>query len=224
MRIMRNRRTGRWRILAAVILLFVDLAGMEGCARLPITTKVVREDARVVVKLQQEVDRTTYSHPVTLGQQDIAAILKGFSLREDRGPLLRWYQEDIPPIPVFRDDEIEALVPALVEALQGAKVNERVAFEVRAPGNDPREEREVTAGWLAIRDPYFHLTVEFHHAQLPTRKSMTYERYYPTPPPAPKSFSLYFEPGRFWVLDKTFGERVVDFRGFLQSAPVPRKN
>lgn len=224
MRIMRNRRTGRWGTMAPVICLIIGLAWVEGCARLPVTTKMVQENARVVVKLQQEVERITYSHPVKLSHQDIAAILKGFSLREDRGPLLRWFQEDTPPIPVFRDDEIEALVPSLIEALQGVKVNERVAFEVRAPGNDPREEREVTAGWLAIRDPYFHLTIEYHHAQLPAHKSMTYERYYPTPPPAPKSFTLYFEPGRFWVLDKTFGERAVDFRSFLQSAPVPRKN
>lgn len=224
MRTVQSGRGGQWWAMAQAVILLLGLAGMEGCARLPITTKVVREDARVVVKLQQEVDRTIYSHPVKLGHQDMAAILKGFSLREDRGPLLRWYQEDVPPIPVFRDDEIDALVPSLAEALQGAKANERIAFEVLAPGNDPREEREVTAGWLVIKDPYFYLTIEFHHAQLPARKSMTYERYYPTPPPAPKSFSLYFEPGRFWVLDKTFGERAVDFRSFLRSAPVPRKN
>jgi len=42
-----------------------------------------------------------------------------------------------PPIPVFRDDEIDTLVPSLAEALQGAKTNERIAFEVLAPGNDP---------------------------------------------------------------------------------------
>ncbi len=208
--------------MCAVLLVSVVLA--SGCARLPVTTKVVREDARVVVKLQQEVDRTTYSHPVQLSTQAVTTILKGFSLREGKSLPLRWFQEDAPPIPVFRDDELEALVPSLVEALQGAKTNERIAFELIAPGNDPREEHDVTAGWLAIRDPYFHLTIEFHHAQLPAHKSMTYERYYPTPPPAPKSFVMYFEPGRYWVLDKTSGDRAVDFRGFLQSAPNPRKN
>jgi len=82
----------------------------------------------------------------------------------------------------------------------------------------------VTAGWLAIKDPYFYLTIEFHHAQLPARKSMTYERYYPTPPPAPKSFSLYFEPGRFWVLDKRLANAPWTSEVFLRSAPIPRKN
>ncbi|MCE3224328.1 MAG: uncharacterized protein K0S58_2508 [Nitrospira sp.] len=69
---------------------------------------------------------------------------------------------------------------------------------------------------MAIREPYLYLTIEYFHTQIPIRKSDVYDYNYPTPPPTPKNYILYFEPGRFWVTDDK-NIRAVEFRQFLKS-------
>jgi hypothetical protein len=72
------------------------------CARLPYTTNVVHEDARVVVSLQKELEQVSYSHPAQLNEAEVAAILEGFSFRPKQRMPLRWFAEENPPKPVFR--------------------------------------------------------------------------------------------------------------------------
>lgn len=206
-------------VLTIVCLLVGLIAG--GCARLPYTTQVVHEDVRVAVKLQQEAKPANYTHPVQLTSQELSAILRGFSLREQKRLPLRWFAEELPPKKIFREDEVLVLAPYLADALQKAGTGERVYFELFDPGLNPRYDREVTAGWVAVREPFFHLTIEYFHTQQPTTKSSPYDFNYPTPPPEPRSYVLYFEPGRYWVLDQVSGNRAVDFRGFLKSGSVP---
>jgi hypothetical protein len=200
--------------LAAIVL-------MPACARLPYTTTVVHESERVVVLLQQEVEPTTYTHPVQLAPAEVAAILGGFSLREKQRLPLRWFAEEAPPKKIFREDELKVLAPHLAEALQRARQTERVYFEVIAPGFNPRYRHDLTAGWIVLHESYLHLQIEYFHAQIPIRKSDLYDYNYPTPLPTPNSYLLYFEPGRFWVPDPASGNRAVDFGGFLKSANAP---
>jgi hypothetical protein len=204
-----------------VSISFVAIGLMTACARLPYTTTVVHESERVVVRLQQEVESATYAHPVQLAPGEVAAILNGFSLREKQRLPLRWFAEETPPRKIFRDDELKILAPHLAEALQRARPTERVYFEVIAPGFNPRYRHDVTAGWIVLHESNFHLQIEYFHAQIPIRKSDLYDYNYPTPPPVPNSYLLYFEPGRFWVLDPALDNRAVDFRGFLKSANAP---
>lgn len=194
---------------------------MAGCARLPYTTAVVHEDGRVAVRLQQEIKPAAYAHPVQLTSGEMAAILDGFSLREKQRLPLRWFAEEVPPKKIFRDDEAQALAPHLAEALRKAGPSERVYFEVITPGFNPRYRHDVTAGWVVVRESYMQLRIEYFHVQIPVRKSDLYDYNYPTPPPTPGSYLLYFEPGRFWVVDPASGDRTVDFRGFLKSATPP---
>jgi hypothetical protein len=174
---------------------------------------------------QHELERTGYTHPVPLSQSDLARVLRGFSVREQQRLPLRWFAEELPPKPLFRSDEIMLLVPHLSDALTKVSPDERVHFEVNAPGFNPSIRKDVLAGWLAVRDPYLYLTIEYFHEQLPTRSDDLYDYNYPTPPPTPKQYLLYFEPGRFWITDAK-GRRAVEFRQFLKSAesaaPVQR--
>lgn len=205
-------------------IVFISLVAVwlaSACARLPVTTTVVHEDERVAVKLQREVEPTIYAHPVQLASNEMAAILGGFSLREKQRLPLRWFAEEMPPKKIFREDELKILAPHLAEALQRARPTERVYFEVIAPGFNPRYRHDVTAGWIVLHESYLHLQIEYFHAQIPIRRSDLYDYNYPTPPPAPNSYLLYFEPGRFWVLDPASGDRAVDFKGFLKSASAP---
>jgi hypothetical protein len=189
---------------------------MTGCARMPYTTKTVHEDERIVVNVQREVEPRAYSHPIQLTSAEVAAILRGFSVREQQRLPLRWFAEELPPKPVFRLDELEAIAPHLADALQQLGPNERAHFEVRGPGNNPRYGRDTVAGWMAVRDPYLYLKIEYFHNQIPIRKSDNYDYNYPLTPPTPKNYILYFEPGRFWLADDQ-GTRAVDYRQFLKS-------
>lgn len=200
------------------LIAIVLAIGLGGCARLPYTTQVVHQDRHVVTSLQREVKRAGYSHPAQISSDEIAAILRGFSIREQQRMPLRWFAEEAPPKPLFREDEILRLAPSLAEALARATPEERVYFQVLAPGFNPRMRDDVTAGWAAVRGEYLYLVPEWFHAQVPTRKSDLYDYNYPTPPPIAKDYLVYFEPGRFWLNDPS-GIRAVQYREFLKSAP-----
>lgn len=216
---LRRQRVGRSRVLLAVCIL--SFVSMGACARLPTTTKLVHEDRRVAVKLQREVKAAGYAHPAQLTPEEVASILRGFSLRPQKNVPMRWFGDEVPPKPVFREDEIFALSTWLASGLQAANSDERVHFAVFAPGMNPSNERDITAGWVAIREPYFYFFVEYFHTQVPIRKSDQYDYNYPTPPPLAGSYLLYFEPGRFWLSDSA-GERGVEYRPFLKTAPLGR--
>ena len=207
-----------WRRVGIIALAVAWGTGftVTGCARMPYTTKTVHDDERVVVNVQREFEPKAYTHPIQLTSAEVAAILKGFSIREQQRLPLRWFAEELPPKPVFRHDEIEALAPHLADALQQLGTNERARFEVRGPGNNPRYGRDTVAGWMAVRDPYLYLMIEYFHNQIPIRKSDNYDYNYPLTPPTPKNYILYFEPGRFWLADDQ-GIRAVDYRQFLKS-------
>ena len=203
---------------AGFAMAMLILAG-AACARLPYSTRVIADDPRVAVMLQRDVEPVSYSHPVQLSANEIAAILRGVSLREEARLPLRWYAEERPPKAVFREDEIALLAPGVADALAVARTDERVYFELRAPGMNPRYDQDVTAGWMAVREAYFHIAIEYFHAQQPLTRSSPYDYNYPTPRSAPGAFVLYFEPGRFWVLDPKTNRRAVEFQTFLQLAP-----
>jgi hypothetical protein len=213
----RHRQLQRGLILMAVSCLSVINLG--GCARLPYTTKLVHEDQRVEVKLQREVKPAGYAHPAQLTPTEVAAILRGFSMRPQKSVPMRWFDEEVPPKPVFREDEIMALSKWLPAGLQAATSEERVHFALFAPGMNPSNERDVTAGWVAVREPYFYFTIEYFHTQVPTRMSDQYDFNLPTPPPLAGSYQLYFEPGRFWLSDSN-GERGLEYRQFLATTPL----
>ena len=44
----------------------------------------------------------------------------GFSFREKQRLPLRWFAEEVPPKKIFRSDEMQAVVPFLVEGLEKA--------------------------------------------------------------------------------------------------------
>jgi hypothetical protein len=210
-----SKRGTQWAVLLTVTV-GVGLGPIAGgCARLPYTTQTVHEDERLVVAIQQEVESRDYTHPVQIGSAEMASILKGFSIREQQRLPLRWFAEEAPPKPLLREDQLRDLAPYLSDALQKLGPNERVHFQVRTP-QLTKYDRDIVEGWIAIRDPYFYLTVEHFLTPIPIRESDLYDRNYPTTPPPPREYILYFEPGRFWTTD-TKGHRAIDFRQFLRS-------
>jgi hypothetical protein len=201
-----------------LICVLVSSLMSEACARLPYTTSVVHEDRRVIVSLQRDADAAPYTHPVQLSVDELSAVLAGFSFREKQRLPLRWFAEEVPPKKLLRSDEMQAVVPFLVEGLTKAAPDERVYFQVLAPGMNPAAERDTTAGWIAVREPFLHLVLEHYHAQFPLRKSEQWDLRYPATPPEPKTYLLYFEPGRFWETDPVSHQQAVQVREFLKAA------
>src|SRR5262245_25017207 len=148
----------RWTV--AVVFLMGTTAS---CARMPYTTKTVHEDFRVAVAVQKEIAPTKYSHPAQLTADQIAAVLRNFSLREEQRLPLRWLAEEVPPKPVFREEELVWVSPYLVEALQKAGPDERAHFQLFAPGQNRADTRNVTAGWVAVREPFLYVGIEYFH-------------------------------------------------------------
>ena len=204
-------------------VLLGGLLSLVGCARLPYTVQTIHQDERVVVAIQREVEPAGYSHPVQLSPQDMAAILGSFSFRKQQRLPLRWFAEETPPKKIFRQDEIEALAPSLAEALRKVGPEERVHFQVLAPAMNPAYERETTGGWIAVREPDLHLTLEHFHAQFWIRKDEMWDLRYPAVPPEAGTFLLYFEPNRFWITDPAMDERGLLYRDFLKSVVLPVK-
>ena len=205
---------------ATLLVAVLILIGL-GCARIPYTTTVVHEDQRVAVMLQREVTPARYTHPAQITPQQLAAILRGFSLREQQRLPLRWFAEETHPNQIFREDELQVLTPQLADELQKAGPEERIYFELFAPGMNPQYRRDVTGGWVAVHDRFFHLTMDYFHIQQPVRKSDAYDYNYPTPWTPPKSYLLYFEPGRFYLTDPKTDTRAVDFQEFLKTTLSP---
>ena len=155
---------------AAMSVAVLVLLGL-GCARMPYTTTVVHEDRRVAVMLQREIRPAGYAHPVQITPQQVSAILRGFSLREQQRLPLRWFAEETPPNKIFREDELQVLAPQLADALQKVGPEERVYFELFAPGMNPQYRRDVIGGWVAVQDQLLHLTIDYFHVQQPVRTS-----------------------------------------------------
>lgn len=217
-RVQRKSRLRSRGLLVTVVSVLAAVAS-PGCARLPYTVETIHEDQRVAVRLQQEVQPVAYSHPVQLDEPALTAILNGLSIRPEIAVPMRWFAEEPPPKPLFHPNELRAMVPYLAAALHRVGTTQRVYFEVSAPGPNPVEDRDVIAGWVAVREPYFFISVDYFHTLLPRHKNdlyITSERF-ATPSPHVGSYVLYFEPGRFWDLDKESGLRGVEFRAFLKS-------
>lgn len=208
----------KWGSVRAGCLLVVVII-VSACARLPYDTTTIYQDRRTAVTLQQEVEPARYSHPVPFTADELAAILRGFSIREQHRLPLRWFAEERPPNQLFHEEELLAVTPFIAEGLQKAGPEERVHFALFAPGKNRAEARTVTAGWVAVRDSHFYLTIEHLHAEVPVRSTDKYYPNNPQLPPLSGQYLLFFEPGRYWATDRS-GVRSLEFREFLKTAPL----
>lgn len=200
----------------AFAVITLSLLGLFSCARLPETTRVFHEDERVTVKMESDLDGTaeTRTTPTDLSPDELRKLLRGFSLRPKSAVPIKALLVDIPPRKFLRERELEALVPVLQEALQKVSSRERIAFEVTSPGRNPRYWREVTGGWIKVRDQYFHLQVDYFHVEQPIRKTDAYDPYYPSPWTPEQDYSLYFEPEGLYVMDPLIDHWAVDLSRF----------
>src|SRR5262245_61952975 len=180
------------------LLLSILGTALISCARLPETTKALYEDDRVVVKFETDPDAPpgTHTSATNISKEQLTKLLRGFSVRLMSRVPIRFVADDAPTRKLFRESELEALIPVLRDALQQVGWHERIRFEVLSPGRNPIYWRDVTGGWVKVQDRYFHLQVDYFHVEQPVRKSDAYDRNYPTPWTPERSYLVFFEPAR----------------------------
>jgi hypothetical protein len=222
MNVTASTRWGRGLLVGSRLVLALFCLLAIGCARLPVPIQVIHEDQRMAIRIERVAKDESYTHPISLKVADVAKLLKGMSSREQPATWpLRLFGKTATPERLFRDEELQALAPYLVEGLRMANPNEWVAFALYEPGLNPSYERIVTSGWIAVRDPFFHVGLTYVRSLQPQSPTRGYYPFYPEVPPAPPPYELFFEPQQFWMKDPADGTSAVQFLDYLRTVAPP---
>lgn len=208
---------------------------LAGCEIPHVPARVVYEDPINFVRLEPdptvlpELPESRHSHPLSISIEEMARLLRGFTVREHRIALQQMMFGEAPWESVFREEEVALLAPRLAEALTKAQPDERVTYYLSRP--ETSIKREITSGGLYVRDDRLHFILGNHRIiyGIPAY-GMVYDRRYPTMPTAAKWFDLAFKPEEAVVrqetglLDKMLGrqkdELVVDLRKLHIGRPI----
>lgn len=170
-----------------------------GCAIPYVPSRTIYEDPVNYVRV--EIDDAVlpewppghHRHPIVITAEQMASILRGMSVQDDRIWFQTWIQGEAPLLPAFTDDEVTLLAPRIAEAFAAAKYNERVTFYLSQPQTSVK--RVITTGGLYVHDRELHIILGNWQTVygIPTY-GMIYDRRYPMRPTAAKGFNLVFEP------------------------------
>jgi len=166
-------------------LLLIFLAGIwPGCASPPYYSYLIYENPTSFVRLEvaswadTDLPQTWNAHPVTLSRRQMYEALRGLRVREHRSVPILWVRGMAEIEPLFREEEIELLVPKLLEGLELAVPQELVTFYVSHPVNATK--REVTSGGLYVTEGQLHIILSNYRFmyEIPSA-GLIYDRRYP---------------------------------------------
>jgi hypothetical protein len=180
--------------LAFLLLPFALL--LTACAIPMVPYRAVYEDPVNYVRLEvddavlPEWPPSAHAHPKAMRAEDVARILGGISVKEDR----IWLQGEAPLMPAFRPEELALLSQQLSEAFALARPDERVTFYLSQPQTSVK--RVITTGGVYVHGTELHFILGNWQVLygIPTY-GMIYDRRYPMRPTAAKGFYLFFDPG-----------------------------
>ena len=183
---------------------FVVLAG---CAIPMVPYRAVYEDPVNYVRLEvddevlPEWPPSAHAHPKAMRAEDVARILGGISVKEDRIWLQRWLQGEAPLMPAFRPEELALLSQQISEAFALARPDERVTFYLSQPQTSVK--RVITTGGVYVHGTELHFILGNWQVLygIPTY-GMIYDRRYPMRPTAAKGFYLFFDPGEATITQR----------------------
>ena len=178
-------------------LLLFTFYFLAGCAVPHVPSRTVYEDPTNFVRV--ELDRrvlperpeTRHTHPVMVATDEMAAILKGLTVRDRRLRVHVWIAGEAAFEPAFTEMEIELLAEKLADALAKATPDERVTYYLSYPQTSVK--RQITSGGLYVQGSELHFTVSNHREiyGIPAY-GMVYDRRYPVLPITPKDFDVFF--------------------------------
>lgn len=200
-----NVRKAFWAFYSSFIILHSSL--FWGCAVPQVPARLIYETPTDFVRLEpdpyafHEIPQTLHSQPAIIPTEEMVRVLKGFSARQHRNAIQRWFLGNAPWETVFRDEEIAWLAPRLSEALASARMDERATFYISYPQTSIK--REITSGAVYVQDGRLHFILGNYRVVygIPAY-GMVYDRRYPSAPTGPKAFDLSFNPPDAVVQDK----------------------
>lgn len=207
----------------------LGLTVLAGCASHPtVPPKTVYQSGLNIVRVEQDPDSTTNSHPATLTATEVGTLLRGVRVWERRNWLHQLFVGKADRARAFRDQEIVILAPALAKALSQASPSERVHFHLSHATE--HGEEETTTGWISVQDPVLHIALaEVHDRHGPGPDISKYDRQMPNVPERSPAFDATFEPeehlltvksgGRFLAPDQR-EELLIRYRDALNAMPV----
>ncbi len=189
-------------------LLLVFLAGIfPGCASPPFYSYLVYENPTSFVRLEvsswadTDLPQTWNAHPVTLSRRQMREALRGLRVREHRAAPIIWVSGMAEMEPLFREEEIELLLPSLLEGLELAVPQELVTFYVSHPINATK--REVTSGGLYVTEGQLHIILSNYRVvyEVPPA-GLIYDRRYPLFSLSPSAVDILYKADEEVVFSK----------------------
>ncbi len=177
----------------------VGLALVAGCAGGPTTPpKIIYQSGLSEVRVEQDPDSMTNSHPANLTATEVGTLLRGVRAWERRNFIHRLFVGEADRTRAFRNEEITVLASPMAKALAQTGPAERVYFHL-SHATDQGDE-ETTTGWTAIRGSILHLTLTgVHDRHSPGPDISKYDRQLPNIPEASAAHDVTFEPEEFLV-------------------------
>lgn len=212
-----------------LLCMLIGMALMAGCAGAPpLPGKTIYESGLNQVRLEQDPDSTSNTHPAALTPTEIGTLLRSMRTWEKRNVIHRLFSGEADRIRAFRNEEITLLAPALSKALAQAAPDQRVYFHL-SHATDQGDE-ETTTGWLSVRDPLLLLSLsEMHDRHSPGPDISKYDRQMPNVPEASEAFEVTFEPEEYLARTRSAGrwfapdqreELYIRYRDALTALPV----
>ena len=229
-----NRYQNNWTQRPAwplrALLIIVGISITAGCASQPLTTtRTIYEAGLNTVRLEQDPNSSSNTHPATLTATEVGTLLRGVRASERRNILHRLLFGQADQTRAFRKEEIAVLAGPLSTALSLAEPTDRVYFNLSHTTD--QGDQETTTGWISIRGPILHLTISgVHDRHSPGPDISKYDRQLPNIPEASATYDVIFEPEefvdqthsrvRFWAPDQR-EELQIRYQEALAALTVP---
>jgi len=189
-------------------LLLIFFAGIfPGCASPPYYSYLVYENPTSFVRLEvsswadTDLPQTWNAHPVTLSRRQMREALRGLRVREHRAASIIWVSGMAEMEPLFREEEIELLLPSLLEGLELAVPQELVTFYVSHPINATK--REVTSGGLYVTEGQLHIILSNYRVMYEVPPAgLIYDRRYPLFSLSPSAVDILYKADEEVVFSK----------------------
>ena len=144
-------------ILAGVFLGLMFCHILTGCLGPGIQTMIHKDSQSQIYLEWVKEESFRASHPKEFSPDLVRKILSGLRFQFSQGMIERLLREEADPVPVFSDEDVEALVPHVVSAMSQVTPEELVVFQ-RSYYADSQKKK--TAGTIYIKDERLYLTIK----------------------------------------------------------------
>jgi hypothetical protein len=144
----------RWVLMPALV------GFLTGCGMFAPSSRVLYQEGRTVIQLEKDPSEGGNQHPAAVTTSQMAKILDGVLIQQDRGLAMSVFKSSGMLEPAFNADEIALLAPLLSKGLQRADPSQRVGFTFWSPV--PGRGYTAFSGAVSVKDPYLIFVLKEH--------------------------------------------------------------